>query len=54
MVLTRLVACEKALHLGDIVKITGARGTREETRLRLLAASPLARAFSRGSLCSPK
>ena len=28
------VACEQALHLGDIVKSTRARGTREETRLR--------------------
>ena len=45
------VACEQALHLGDIVKSTRARGTREETRL---AATPLARAFSRGSLRSPK
>ena len=29
-----IVACEQALHLGDIVKSTRARGTREETRLR--------------------
>ena len=28
------VACEQALHLGDIVKSTRARGKREETRLR--------------------
>ena len=28
------VACEQALHLGDIVKSIRARGTREETRLR--------------------
>ena len=28
------VACQQALHLGDIVKSTRARGTREETRLR--------------------
>ena len=28
------IACEQALHLGDIVKSTRARGTREETRLR--------------------
>ena len=45
------LACEQALHLGDIVKSTRARGTREETPL---AASPFARAFSRGSLRSPK
>ena len=31
---TFLIACEQALHLGDIVKSTRARGTREETRLR--------------------
>ena len=31
---TIIVACEQALHLGDIVKSTRARGTREETRLR--------------------
>ena len=30
----RTLACEQALHLGDIVKSTRARGTREETRLR--------------------
>ena len=40
------IACEQALHLGDIVKSTRARGTREETRLR--GAAP------RGSLRSPK
>ena len=28
------LACEQALHLGDIVKSTRARGTREETQLR--------------------
>jgi len=33
------VACEQALHLGDIVKSRRARGTREETRKRE-AASP--------------
>ena len=37
------IACEQALHLGDIVKSTRAWGTREATRLRPLAASPLAR-----------
>ena len=31
------IACEQALHLGDIVKSTRARGTREETRLPLAA-----------------
>ena len=31
------IACEQALHLGDIVKSTRARGTREETRLRSAA-----------------
>ena len=30
----KMIACELALHLGDIVKSTRARGTREETRLR--------------------
>ena len=61
------LTCEQALNLGDIVKSRLARGTREETRKRVervekgdfsfprsLAASPLARAFSRGSLRSPK
>ena len=28
----KIIACEQALHLGDIVKSTRARGTREETR----------------------
>ena len=32
------LACEQALHLGDIVKSTRARGTRDETRLRLRGA----------------
>ena len=36
-----MLACEQALHLGDIVKSTRARGMQEETPL---VASPLARA----------
>ena len=36
-----MLACEQALHLGDIVKSTRARGMREETPFM---ASPLARA----------
>ena len=31
------LACEQALHLGDVVKSRRARGTREETRERVLA-----------------
>ena len=42
---TRLVlACEQALHLGNIVKSRRVRGTREETRKQEVAASLLARA----------
>ena len=61
------LTCEQALNLGDIVKSRLARGTREETRKRVvgvekgdfsfprsLAPSPLVRAFSRDSLHSPK
>ena len=51
----QILAREQALHLGDIAKIRRARDTREETRKRGggdLAASLLARAFLRGSLCS--
>ena len=31
------LACEQALHLEDVVKSRRARGTREETRKRVLA-----------------
>ena len=31
------LACEQALHLGDVVKSRLARGTREDTRKRVLA-----------------
>ena len=31
------LACEQALHLGDILKSRRARGTREETQKRLLS-----------------
>ena len=64
---SKLLACEQALHLWDIVKSRRARGTREETPKRgagdgvekgelgmiaLLSSAP--RAFSRGSLRSSK
>ena len=51
--MTRLaLACEQALHLGDIVKSRRTRGTREETRKQAGAASLLARAarFSRPNM----
>ena len=44
------LACEQALHLGDIVKSTRARGTREETdpsRLRSSLARSRAACFAR-------
>ena len=41
------LACDQALHLGDIVKSTRARGTREETRLRAPAPSRLRRSLAR-------
>ena len=39
VVVAVIVACEQALHLGDIVKSRRARGTREETRLLSRLAS---------------
>ena len=54
------IACEQALHLGDIVKSRRARGDAkagvagEKGFPRPLAYSPFARVFSRGSLHSPK
>ena len=58
------VACELALHLGDIVKSRRARGTREKTRTqgdevenspnpRLLAALLLARASRAARFARP-
>ena len=49
MIVVRTLACEQALHLGISWKVHA-----REARERLLAASPLVRAFSRGSLRSPK
>ena len=50
------IACVQALHLGDIVKSRRARARerRRESGGRPHAASPLARAFPRGSIHSPK
>ena len=49
------LACEQALHLGNIVKSTRARGTREETRLRGGVLSPAPRGFAaRSRVRSPK
>ena len=54
------IACEQALHLGDIVKSRRARGDAkagvagEKGFPRPLAYSPFARVFSHGSLHSPK
>ena len=45
-----LLACEQALHLGDVVKSRHARGTREETRKR--GAGERTEGFSRGTLHS--
>ena len=39
VVVAVIVACEQALHLGDIVKSRRARGTREETRVLSRLAS---------------
>ena len=44
------LACEQALHLGDIVKDRRPRGTRGETRKR--GARDRKDPLSRGSLCS--
>ena len=54
------LACEQAFHLGDIVKSRRTRSTRGEAKGDAKAGHgggkgpPLARAFSRGLLCSPK
>ena len=39
MITSGYVACEQALHLGEIVKSTRARGTRQETRRHRRACS---------------